>query len=155
MSLSYAVRIFLLGILPISELRGAIPLGILHYHLPLGKVLMLALSGNILVAGFLLLFLNSFLKFLSKYFPPVKKVSSWLFFKTEKRHQKKFARWGNLALVAIVAIPLPFTGAWTGVVASILFGIKPKVAFPLITLGILIAGLIVTLLTLQGILLFG
>jgi len=60
-------------------------------------------------------------------------------------------KWGKLALVIFVAIPLPLTGAWTGSLAAFLFGFKKKEAFWLIVLGVLIAGIIVSFLTILGV----
>ncbi len=52
----------------------------------------------------------------------------------------------DLAVITFVAIPLPFTGAWTGALASHVFGVEHKKAFVLITIGVLISGIIVTVL---------
>ena len=54
-------------------------------------------------------------------------------------------------MVVLVAIPLPMTGAWTGSLAAWVFHIPPRSAIPLISLGVLIAGVIVTLLVEGGI----
>lgn len=73
---------------------------------------------------------------------------TWLFERTRRNHSQKIERWKEFALVVLVAIPLPFTGAWTGSVVAFVFGIPIKKAFPLIALGVLIAGAIVTLVSL-------
>ena len=135
---------------PISELRGAIPWGVFHYNLSLFEAVFISLFGNILVSLLIILSLNYFLNWLIKYIPFLKKIANWFFLKTRKRHKKKFAKWQDLALVVIVAIPLPLTGAWTGALASYVFGIRPKRAFSLITLGVSISALIVTLLTINS-----
>jgi uncharacterized membrane protein len=143
--------IFLLSMSPISELRGALPLGVMYYKLSLGKVIFLSITGNILITLILLILLNFCLEFFIKKIPFLRKIFNYFFEKTKLRHQKKFNQWKDLALVIIVALPLPFTGAWTGTLASYVFGITPRRAFPLIFLGIMIAGLIISLLTINGV----
>ena len=153
MSFPPQILIFLMGASPFFELRGAIPLGILYYKLSLGEALFWALLGNLLITWLLLVGIEKFIK-ISSLFPALRSFFAWWLQRTQKQHEQKFLTWGKFALVGIVALPFPFTGAWTGVLASVIFGIKPRTAFPLITLGVLIAGLIVSLLTLQGIFFF-
>ncbi len=147
--------IFLLAMSPFAELRGSIPLALSYYKMPLGIALLLSLAGNILIAFLLLLFLNYCLSYFIKLFPFLEKFFNKLFSKTRSRHDKKFKRWEAWALVIIVAIPLPLTGAWTGALASYVFGIPWKKSFTLISMGVLIAAFIVTFLTLKGISIFG
>lgn len=129
--------------LPIFELRGAIPLGVKILNLSIYKVYFLSILGNILPVLPLLLFFKFFfhklenIKFVGKFF-------SWWFRRVEKKSES-VKRWGFWGLVLLVAIPLPVTGAWTGTVAANLLEIKTKKAFLAILIGILIAGLIVSL----------
>jgi uncharacterized membrane protein len=139
---------------PLSELRGAIPMALLYYKLSLAEAVFISIFGNILIVLLLLCILNYFVKDIVSHINFLKKIADWVFEKTRKRHKAKFAKWQDLALIVIVAIPLPFTGAWTGALASYVFGIPLKRSFPLITLGVLIAGIIVTLLTINGIHIF-
>jgi uncharacterized membrane protein len=148
------IIVFLLSMSPISELRGAIPLGVFHYNLGLLETVLISLFGNILISLLIVLGLNYVLDHLIKLIPSLGKLANWFFAITRKRHQRKFSKWQDLALVIIVAIPLPFTGAWTGSLASYVFGVPPKRAFSLIALGVSIAALIVTILTINGIRLF-
>jgi len=71
-----------------------------------------------------------------------------LFARTRRRFGPMLTRLGELALILVVAVPLPMTGAWTGCLIAFLFGIPLRRAFPLIGLGVMIAGAIVTLSTL-------
>ncbi len=146
--------IFLLSMSPLSELRGAIPLALLYYKLSLAEAVFISIFGNILAALLVLCILNYFVEDIVNHINFLKKITDWVFEKTRKRHKVKFAKWQDLALIIIVAIPLPFTGAWTGALASYVFGVPLKRSFPLITLGVLIAGIIVTLLTVNGIYIF-
>ena len=68
-----------------------------------------------------------------------------------RMYDRRFAKYGATFLVVLVAIPLPITGAWTGSLAAWAFGIPARKAIPFIALGIVIAGVIVTVLTITGI----
>lgn len=138
---------------PISELRGAIPWAILKHHFPWYYALALAFIGNLAPVPFLLLFLNTFTRFLSK-IGIFEKMLHWLFERTRRRG-KIVNRYQRIGLALFVAIPLPVTGAWTGSLIAVLFGLKFKHAFLSIFIGILIAGIIVTGVTLLGWTIFG
>ena len=133
---------------PISELRGAIPWAILKHHFPWYYAFSLAVIGNLLPVPFILLFLNTFSRLLSK-IAIFEKMLHWLF-KHTRRRGKLISRYERIGLVLFVAIPFPVTGAWTGSLAAVLFGLKFKHAFLSIFAGILIAGVIVTCATLLG-----
>lgn len=138
---------------PISELRGAIPWAILKHHFPWYYAFLLAVIGNLLPIPFILLFLDTFSRLLSKVVI-FEKMLHWLFERTRRRG-KIINRYERIGLVLFVAIPLPVTGAWTGSLAAVLFGLKFKHAFLSIFIGVLIAGTIVTGATLLGWTIFG
>lgn len=119
---------------PIGELRAAIPLGIAK-NLSIFWVYLVAIIGNLVPVIFILL--------LAKRFCP-----KWLCYHIEKKHNHKFIKWGDLALISFVALPLPLTGAWTGALAAVIFSVSFWRALGLISIGVLIAGIIVSLLTL-------
>ncbi len=129
---------------PVFELRGAIPLALLQYEFDPWIAYGLAVIGNLLPVPFLLLGLKYLIQF-SQRFPWFHKMFEWWTERTQRKHSKNFERFGALALILFVAIPFPATGAWTGSLAAVLFAVPFKVAFPLITVGVLIAGAIVTL----------
>lgn len=131
---------------PISELRGAIPLAIGVYHLPAWQAFIFSVIGNTIPIFFVYFIFELFYRLLSKN-QLAKGFFEWLFARTRKRFQGHYALYGEIALVIFVATPLPMTGAWTGALAAWLFGIKPKVGIPLVFTGVVIAGVIVTLLT--------
>lgn len=137
--------IFIVSLLPVSELRGAIPLGLLVMKQPLLKTYLIAVLGNITPVVPLLLLLEPISNKLRK-FRWWAKFFDWLFSRTRKR-AKVVERFEALGLILFVCIPLPITGAWTGCVAATLFKIRFKLAFLSIGIGVMIAGLIVTLLT--------
>lgn len=138
----------LISMLPISELRGAIPFAIGVYNMSALSAFLWAVLGNIIPIIFILWGLDLLInKLLIHRIYVLNRFFTWLFERTRRNHSKKFERWKEFALVILVAIPLPFTGAWTGALAAFVFGIPIKRAFPLIVLGVLIAGLIVTSVT--------
>ena len=138
---------------PISELRGAIPIAIIQFHFPWQYAFLVAVIGNLLPVPLILIFLNTFSKFLSKV-GGFAKMLHW-FSERTRRRGKIIERYGWIGLVLFVAIPFPVTGAWTGSLAAVLFGLKFKQAFLSILGGILIAGTIVTCATLLGWAIFG
>lgn len=136
---------------PISELKGGIPLGIAGLHLSPLLVFWVAIVANFLIVPLLLIFLHYFSEFLMHRFYYFNRLLSFVFDRTQRKHSQAFEKWEELALLIFVAIPLPMTGAWTGCIAAFLFGIPFKRSMLLIFLGNLIAGLIVTALTLLSI----
>jgi uncharacterized membrane protein len=79
----------------------------------------------------------------------------WLFAKTRSRADAKIRRYEHLGLLIFVAIPLPFTGAWTGALIAYLFDLKFAKSIITILIGVIIAAAITISLTLAGIYLFG
>ncbi len=138
----------IVGALPISELRGAIPLA-LSFGMPLQKAFWLSILGNIsFVVPALFLFepvsgsLRKF-KLWSRFF-------DWVFERT-KKNADTIQKYEALGLAIFVAVPLPMTGAWSGVIAASLFKIKFRYAFIAIIAGVFGAGLIVSALCALGI----
>lgn len=143
------ISVFLISMLPIAELRGAIPLGLTIYNLPVWSAFVFSVLGNLIPVLFIIWILDLLInKFLIHKIYIFNRFFSWLFKRTRSKHSEKFEKWRDFALIVLVAIPLPFTGAWTGALAAFVFGIPIKKAFPLIGLGVLIAGVVVTLITL-------
>jgi len=149
--MSKGILTLLISMLPITELRGAIPIALIIYDLPIWSAFIFSVIGNIIPIVFIILFLRFLVKFLIHKIYFLNRFFTWLFEKTRKRHSEKFDQWKDLALIVLVAIPLPGTGAWTGALVAFVFGIPIKRAFPLIFLGVLIAGVIVTIITLGAI----
>lgn len=141
------INIFLISMSPIIELRGAIPVGLIVYELNPFLVFFISVLGNIIPVIFIILFLKKIYAFFSKN-KRLKKGFDWFFERTRKKHNKTFEKYRDMGLVVLTAIPLPFTGAWTASVCAFLFGIPMKRAFYLISLGVIIAGIIVSIITL-------
>jgi uncharacterized membrane protein len=141
------LSIIVVGMLPVSELRGAIPLGF-YLGMPLIKIFTLAILGNLIPVIPLYLLLQPVSKRLS-HIPLFRAFFNWLFSHT-KRRAEIIQRYEALGLMLFVAIPLPITGAWTGTIAAALFKVRFKYAMLAIISGVIIAGIIVTTLCLLG-----
>ncbi len=152
-SLPAEVGTFLLAMLPVSELRGAIPWAVapppVGGGLPWHKAYLLAIFGNMVPVAPLLILLGPLSERLSRYGWGAR-FFRWLFARTRKRG-RTVEKYETLGLVLFVAIPLPVTGAWTGTVAAFIFGIRFRWALPAIAAGVCAAGVVVTLVT-QGLL---
>lgn len=138
--------VFFCSMIPIIELRGAIPLGA-GLGLEWWQSYLISVAGNFLPVPFILLFINTILRWMAN--SKVKflnRVANWLFAKAEKNREKieKYAFWG---VAVFVAIPLPATGAWTGSLVAAVFNMKFWRALFSALLGICIAGVIMTLIS--------
>ena len=135
---------FVMAMVPVVELRGAIPLGVAAGLTP-AVAAVTAMIGNMVPVPFILLLIRKIFRLLRKI--------SWLGPKIdalEKRAHVKgrtVKKYRTLGLVLLVAIPLPGTGAWTGALVADVLDIRMKTALPAITVGVVIAGCIITALT--------
>ena len=135
-----------LAMLPILELRGALPVALLWPEpLPLWTAYPLAVAGNMLPIPFIIWLLEPATNFLRRWKLGDRFVE-WLFARTRRKGKniEKFEMWG---LVAFVAIPLPVTGAWTGSMAGHIFGLKWYKTLLACFLGVCIAGVIMSVLS--------
>ena len=139
------LSVFGLAMIPVFELRGAIPVGVAA-GLPFWMVFLTAFLGNLLPVPFLILFTRRVFEWL--------RTKSALLERFVSRLERKAAtkedllkKYELLGLCILVAIPLPGTGAWTGSLVAAVFDIRLKHAFPAIALGVLIAGIIVSVVT--------
>lgn len=137
----------LLAMLPITELRGSIPFAIGFFKMSPWLAFLLSVLGDIVPAILIVWFLRPVSEWLAKRFLFFKKIFDWWFKHVTHNFEKKYAKYGEWALLIFVAIPLPVTGAWTGSVAAFLFSIPRRRAILFITGGVIIAGLIVTLIS--------
>lgn len=133
----------LFAALPISEVRGAIPLAMGVYGYSPIEAYLLAVLGNILPIIPVLLFLGPVSDYLRR-FSCWDKFFTWLFARTRKKCIQEHENFGLTALAIFVAIPFPMTGAWTGCAVAFLLGFRFWPAFLAISVGVMIAGLIVT-----------
>jgi len=146
--ISNEVVVGAISAMPIVELRGAIPVGHNLLNMAPWLVYFLAVAGNMIPIPFLLLFLGPVSKILMKV-PIGKKFFDWLFARTRKR-SAGIEKYRALGLMLFVAVPLPITGGWTGSAAAFLMDIPFAQALTAILFGVMIAGVIVTLLSVMG-----
>ena len=136
------IYIFAISMVPVIELRAAIPIGA-GMGLEMWQCFLAAVLGNLLPVPFLVLFGGKVLHWLAgfeKFGKPFRKILEIGEKKVGKMNKTLF--WG---LLTFVAIPLPGTGAWTGSLVAITLGLSLKKAFPPIALGVVDEGLIMML----------
>ena len=134
----------LVSMVPVIELRGALPIGV---GMGLSPVLatIISIIGNLIPIPFLLLFVPKVFDWLRDK-KLTKKFIAWLEQKADK-HSKTIEKYGYMGLVILVAIPLPGTGAWTGALVASCLNMQKKKSLAAIFLGVLIAGFIVFAIT--------
>lgn len=132
---------FLISMVPVIELRGAIPVG-QALGLSFWECFLISSVGNMLPVPIILLFVRAVLGWMKgiKY---LDKIALWVEKKGAKHSGEvtKYATWG---LMIFVVIPLPGTGAWTGALIAALLDMRMKKALPSICAGVLVAGLFVS-----------
>ena len=140
--------IFLISMVPIIELRGAIPIG-LGMGLPVLPTYLLCVLGNMIPVPFIYLFARKFLIW-GYHKPLIGPICRFCINKGEKGGRALEAKAGKgltVALLLFVGIPLPGTGAWTGSLIAAMLEMRVKEAFPPIALGVVTAGIIVAVVT--------
>jgi uncharacterized membrane protein len=137
------LAVVLISMVPVLELRGAIPLGLLLGLGPL-ETMAAAIVGNLIPVPFLVWLLDPVQRWLSDHSRRFARFFNWLFARTRRRYDQRYDRLRDLALVSLVAVPLPGTGAWTGSAAAFVFAVNKWRALVLISLGVLIAAIAVT-----------
>jgi uncharacterized membrane protein len=140
--------VVIISVLPVIELRGALVVAINVFHLPWYEALYLTIIGNLLPVPFLLLFFGSLASVASRT-ERGRRLVNWVLERTRRR-TGVIEKYEHVGLMLFVAIPLPGTGAWTGSVAAFLRGLRPGRAMLSIAAGVIIAGAIVTSLSLLG-----
>jgi uncharacterized membrane protein len=144
----------ILSMLPISELRGGLPLAIVYanqHNIPIALIFSLIVMANIIAVFFVFFFLDKFhrlflrIKIYKKFFD--KYIEK--FQKKLDKFEKKYSTTGFFALTLLVALPLPIIGgAWTGCLIAWLLDLDRKKSILSISLGIIIAGVLVLIGTL-------
>nr|WP_294682163.1 small multi-drug export protein [uncultured Anaerotignum sp.] len=142
-SISREMIVFIVSLLPILELRGGIIAGF-AMGMDWLPTFLIAYIGNLLPIPFILLFIRFIFRVLKK--TPLRRMVEWCERKADAKSDKirKYAYWG---VYLFVALPLPGTGAWMGALISALLNMDPKKTFPVIMVGVLTAGIIVSVLS--------
>ncbi|MBI4336967.1 MAG: small multi-drug export protein [Chloroflexi bacterium] len=151
MDVSEGARTLLAAMVPVGELRLAIPLAIYGMGMPWYQALPLALVGNMVPVLVLVPGLEHISRLLLRFPNPAGRLFQWWTRRVQVTQEARFRKYGAAALVLFVAVPLPLTGAWTGSLAAWAFRVPARQAIWLIGLGVAIAGVIVTALTVAGV----
>ena len=132
------LTVFIISLFPILENRGGMIAARLH-NMNMLQAFIISYLGNLVPIPFILLFIKKIFEWLRK-IKGFDKIIKHFEAKAEKNRDKinSGKQWG---LLLFVAIPLPGSGGWTGALMASLLEIPPKKAFPIIALGVLIAGL--------------
>ena len=145
--LKHILIVFLVSMVPLIELRGAIPYGVL-FGLPLWLTFVIAIVGNMLPVPIIFFFARRVLEWGADK-PVIGKMFTFFLEKGESAGQKLVAKTGRgglfVALLLFVAIPLPDTGAWTGTLGASFLNMGIKSTAVSVSLGVLIAGCIMGL----------
>ncbi len=140
------LKIIILSMLPVTELRGSIPFAISMQMNP-WTTYVFAIFGNMIPVPILLLFFNYMEKHLFKH-NILNNTYIKLIEHTRNKSSDKIEKYKELGLILFAAIPLPGTGAWTSSLIAYLFNLNFKKSFLCILLGILISGFVTTLMCL-------
>lgn len=140
------LKTFFMAMVPVIELRGAIPYGVGLAGLTIWQAALLAVLGNLLPVPFLIIFTRDIFAWLRKKSPKLNSIVERMEQRADRKKDVvlKYEFWG---LMILVAIPLPGTGAWTGALVAAMMDMQLKRAFPAIALGVVVAAFIVTWLT--------
>ncbi len=146
------LALFFVSIIPFIELRGAIPFGILALGMPWYEVLLISFISNCLPIPFVILLARPVFAYLKK-----TKLLSGFAHKLEAKMMKKsekVTKYKIIGLFLFVAIPLPGTGAYSGGLIAALLDMRLGKSFMSIAAGVLVAGIIITILSMCGLMAF-
>ena len=150
------VIVFLISMVPIVELRGAIPIGVGAYNLPVLTTFIICIIGNMIPVPFIFLFARKVLEWGADK-PVIGKFFTFCLEKGEKGGKKLQAKAGRglfVALLLFVGIPIPGTGAWTGTLAASILDMDFKSTVAAAMCGVLLAGIIMMVVSLLGVNIF-
>lgn len=152
-TLTKCLLVFLMSMVPVIELRGAVPFGV-GLDLPLPVVFGLSVLGNMLPVPFIALFIRRIFAFLRSKSLKLDRIVTNI--ETRARQKaRRIKKIETLGLYLFVALPLPGTGAWTGALIGALLNIRLKWLIPAIFAGVITAGVIMCILSYGAGALFG
>lgn len=135
----------LVSMVPVIELRGGIPFGVAA-GLPVWAAYLAAVIGNLIPVPFIIIYIRRIFQWMRRHMPRLNRLVDKLERKAHLKGQK-VTKYKYLGLTILVAIPLPGTGAWTGALVAALLDMRLKNAIGPIVTGVLIAGIVVSILT--------
>ena len=139
------IKTLIISMIPVIELRGALPIATQCYNLPYLYALLLCIVGNVIPVPFIIIFIKKLFALMRK-IPFLGKIADFFERLGDKKSEtvRKYAFWG---LFILVAIPLPGTGAWTGALVASVLNMDNRHAFLPIALGVVGAAVIVSIVT--------
>ena len=148
-----------LTIMPITELRVGLPIAVIYaidHNIPISLIFLTIILTNILIIFFIFYFLDNLNSFFMKFnfYNRIFRKFLKKFQKKVNKFEKRYKTIGFLALILFVAIPLPGTGVWTGSLLAWILNLNRKKSIISISLGVIIAGILVLIGTLGFINLF-
>ncbi|MHA1753089.1 MAG: COG2426 family protein [Candidatus Helarchaeota archaeon] len=135
--------------LPFLELRASIPFGIFGTDLHWGSVFIICIISNIIIGILVFIFLEWLIKLLT-IIKPVETIWNKYVEKTRRKIHKGVEKYGEWAVIIFIGIPLPGSGVYSGALASFLIGLNFKKFIIADIIGVLIAGVLVTIASLTG-----
>lgn len=135
----------LMSMAPIVELRGGIPFGV-SLGLPVWQAFIAAVIGNMIPVPFIVIFIRRIFGWMRTHSPRLSRLVERLERKAHLKGQL-VTKYRYLGLMILVAIPLPGTGAWTGALAAAFLNMRLLNTLPAIFAGVVIAGLLISMLT--------
>lgn len=141
----HLLKIFLISMVPLIEQRGAIPVGIIGYHINPWVVFLVSLLGSFVPAPFVYLFFNRILAWM-KTIRALHKFTDFIDKKIQKG-AKQVEKYMEIGLTIFVGIPLPTTGLWTGSAIAAFLGLDFKKSMICVFLGGIISAVIITILS--------
>jgi len=142
------ILLFILSMFPITECRLTIPFGILVFGLPWYLVFFICVVSNIIIGLFLIVALEWLIKIFSQ-IAFFENFINKLIYSSKGKYQK-YNRFKSSGLLLFVGIPLPGTGAWTGALISYVIGLHKGLSMISIAQGVILSGIIMTILSLTG-----
>ena len=140
--------LFIFSLMPVTECRLTIPFGILVFGLPWYIVMPICILSNALIGVFLVLVLDKLITVFSKV-AMLKTIIDKLIISSKGKY-KKYNRFKSSGLLLFVGIPFPGTGAWTGALISYVIGLHKGLSMIAIVQGVILSGIIMTVLSLSG-----
>lgn len=137
----------LLAMIPLGELRLALPVAVLAYKLPWWQAIFWSVLGNMVPVICILAFAGPFHRFVEIRSGFLGKHWAKALARAQAKFAGDYAKYGLLGLMIFIAVPLPMTGAWTGALAAFVFGIPIKKSWPYVLGGVVIAAFLTLLVT--------
>jgi len=143
------IKMIAITFVPTLELRASIPYGIFAANISWLIVFAVCVVANIIVGILIYLLMDLIIKIITK-IPVITKVWDNYVAKTQQKIQKGVDKYGKWALAIFIGIPLPGSGVYTGALAAYLIGLRFKKFMVANVIGVIIAGIAVTVICLTG-----